>query len=99
MSDRRSRRTDGAATILIWVVAALVTAVFVGILFDLAWHGAAQVSWSFLTDPVENSGRAGGIGPIIVSTLLILGVCLTAALPLGLGTAVLLAEFTPTRGK
>jgi phosphate transport system permease protein len=99
MSDRRSRRTDGAATILIWGVAALVTAVFVGILFDLAWHGAAHISWSFLTDPVENSGRAGGIGPIIVSTLLILAVCLTAALPLGLGTAVLLAEFTPTKGK
>jgi phosphate transport system permease protein len=99
MSDRRARCTDGAATILVWGIAALVTAAFVAILADLAWHGATEISWAFLTDPPKSSGREGGIGPIIVSTLLILAVCLATALPIGLGTAVLLAEFTPASGK
>ncbi len=99
MSDRRSRRADRVATVLVWAVATLVTAVFFAILTDLAWHGAREISWGFLTDPPRNSGRAGGIGPIIVSTLLILAVCLATALPIGLGTAVLLAEFTPAGGK
>lgn len=47
----------------------------------------------FLTAAPERAGREGGIGPILVSTGLILGVCLSVALPLGLGTAMLLSEF------
>lgn len=47
----------------------------------------------FLTASPSHAGRAGGIGPILVSTALILLVCMTAALPLGLGTALLLSEF------
>jgi len=41
-----------------------------------------------------NVFTSGGIGPILISTLLIIGVTLAAALPLGLMVAVWLAEFT-----
>jgi len=64
------------------------------LLGDIVWHGLSQVSWTFLTAPPENAGRRGGIGPILVSTCLILGVCLAVSLPIAIGTAVLLAEFT-----
>lgn len=47
----------------------------------------------FLTASPERAGRRGGIGPMLVSTGLILGVCMTVALPIGLGTAILLSEF------
>ncbi|MEN8261198.1 MAG: phosphate ABC transporter permease PstA, partial [Pseudomonadota bacterium] len=40
-----------------------------------------------------DAGRAGGIGPILVSTLLILGVAIASAVPISLATSVLLAEF------
>jgi len=43
---------------------------------------------------VRDAGRAGGIGPILISTLLILAVCLASCVPLGVGAAILLAEFT-----
>ncbi len=66
---------------------------FVWILGDILWHGAAQLSWSFLVSEPMNAGREGGILPILVSTGLILLVCLGVAFPLGLGTAVLLTEF------
>lgn len=47
----------------------------------------------FLTTSPERAGRGGGIGPILVSTGLILSVCISVALPISLGTAILLSEF------
>ncbi|MEA5472293.1 phosphate ABC transporter permease PstA [Spirulina sp. 06S082] len=82
--------------LLVWSTAFFVTGVFLWILFDIFWHGSRQISWAFLTGKTLDSGRTGGIAPILVSTLLLLGICLVVALPLGLGTAILLAEFTPT---
>jgi phosphate transport system permease protein len=82
------------ATVLVWGTAVFVTAIFCWLLGDLLWQGLSHISWTFLTAPTRNAGREGGIGPILVSTLLILTVCLSVALPIGVGTAVLLAEFT-----
>ncbi|MCG8456029.1 MAG: phosphate ABC transporter permease PstA [Holophagales bacterium] len=77
---------------------AAVVAAFLWLLFDLLRHGLGSLSWTFLTTEVAASGRDGGIGPVLISTLLILLVCLAAALPVGLGTAVLLAESTDAEG-
>ncbi len=97
MAEPLSRPQDPRewfAFVLVWGAAALVTAVFCWLLGDIVWHGLSHVSWTFLTAFPENAGRRGGIGPILVSTFLILGVCLAVSLPIGIGTAVLLAEFT-----
>lgn len=82
------------ASVLVWSAAVLVTATFCWLVGDIIWHGLPHVSWTFVTASPRNAGREGGIGPILVSSLLILGVCLGVALPIGVGTAVLLAEFT-----
>ena len=87
------RGRDAAAGRIVWGIAILVTALFAWILFDLMRHGVGQLSLSFLTDSPSQAGREGGILPIIVSTLLIVLVCMVVALPIGLGTAVLLSEF------
>lgn len=89
-----SRFQNHCATAVVWLMAGLVSSLFVWLLSDILWHGIGQLSWSFLTEPPRNAGRSGGIGPIVVSTLLILTVCMVAALPLGVGTAVFLSEFT-----
>ncbi|BAY99134.1 phosphate ABC transporter, permease protein PstA [Tolypothrix tenuis PCC 7101] len=81
-------------TLLLWAIAFLITAVFCWIFSDILGHGLGQISWEFLTTAPENAGREGGIAPILISTCLILGVCMAVSLPLGIGTAVLLAEFT-----
>src|SRR5204863_2603482 len=49
------------------------------------------------TSPPRNAGRDGGIAPMLVSTGLILSVCFAVSLPIGLGTAILLAEFTTSQ--
>lgn len=85
---------DRAFTLAIWGAAALVASAFLWLLGDLVWHGMAHLSWSFLVSAPVSAGREGGIAPILVSTLLILAVALAAAIPLGLGAAVWLAEYT-----
>ena len=87
---------EGLPAAVTWLVAALVTAAFLWILSDIVWQGAGQLSWEFLTTAPANAGREGGIGPILISTSLILAVCITVSIPIGVGTAILLAEFTST---
>ena len=84
---------DRLVQCVIYLAVLLVCAVFSWILFDLVRGGVVHISWDFLTDSPRDAGRAGGIGSILVSTLLILLVALVAALPLAWTTAVLLAEY------
>ena len=90
----RSLRLDPWA-IFLWVAAWLILAAFLWVLLDLIGRGLGQVSWSFILNEPENAGRAGGIGPILVSTLLILLVCLATAVPLAIAVAVFLVEMLP----
>lgn len=87
-------RTDFSA-VFVWLAAIAIVGIFIAIMSNIVWYGLENLSWQYLTQAPQNSGRAGGIGSILVSTLLILGVCLLVALPLGLGTAILLAEYMP----
>lgn len=84
------------STAVIWSVVLLVTGALLWLLGDIFWHGISRFSWEFLTREPLNAGREGGVAPILVSTGLIVGVCMAVSLPLGVGTAVLLAEFSST---
>jgi phosphate transport system permease protein len=85
----------GAAGMVAWLVAALV---FGWLLWDLVWRGAGQISLGFLAGEVERAGLEGGIGPVIASTAIVLAICLLLAVPLGVGSAVWLAEFARVGG-
>ena len=85
---------NALATAFVWLITLLVSCVFVWLLAGFIIHGLPQLSWPFLIEIPKNAGRSGGIGPIIVSTALILLVAIVTAAPLGLATAVLLSEFT-----
>lgn len=84
---------DAVAHLVIWGAALIVVGAFAWILADVLEHGASRLSAELLTSAPSDAGRAGGIAPILVSTAWILVVCLSVALPLGLASAVLLAEF------
>jgi phosphate transport system permease protein len=89
---QRSRR-DHVFTAAAWAIAAIVTAFFVWIVFDIVSHGVGKISWAFLTETPRSAGRRGGISSILVSTLLILAVAIAVALPIGIAVATWLAEF------
>lgn len=84
---------DAVAHLAVWGAALAVVGAFAWILADVVSHGASHLSLELLTAPPSDAGRAGGVGPILVSTAWILAVCMAVAVPLGLATAVLLAEF------
>ena len=93
LSPNNTIRETGA-TLMVWTTAALIAIPFLWLVGDLLWHGWHQLSWNFIVSVPENAGREGGIGPILVSTGLIVGVCMVVAMPIGLGTALFLSEFT-----
>jgi phosphate transport system permease protein len=69
--------------------------IFLGIiLFDIVSGGLPALSWEFLTEPPSNLGREGGIGPAIVGTLYLVGGAILVALPIGIGAAIYLNEYT-----
>jgi len=80
-------------TLLMCAAAMTVLAVLGWVLIDVLVRGASVLSWEFVTAAPENAGREGGIGPMLVSTALILAVSLAAVLPVGIGCAVFLSEF------
>ncbi len=93
-THKQSKVADIVSKIVLWSVAAAVSVVFVWILYTIFINGYSQLSWDFLTSPPLDAGRQGGISSILISTLLILSIAMFASIPLGLGTAVYLAEFT-----
>ncbi len=56
--------------------------------------GLPTVSFRFLFSMPKDMGRAGGILPTLVGTLLLPLLAIAIALPLGVGTAVYLTEYT-----
>jgi len=94
MTPQGSNLQERWGTFMVLATAGLVTMVFMWLLGDLLRHGLSHISWSFLISAPQNAGRAGGIGPIMVSTGLIVGICMAVTFPIGLGTAIFLAEYT-----
>jgi len=85
---------DAVAHLAVWGAAMAVAGTFAWILADVLAHGASHLSVELFTAAPADAGRGGGIAPILVSTILILAVCMAVAMPLGLGSAVLLSEFS-----
>ncbi|MFA5950087.1 MAG: phosphate ABC transporter permease PstA [Hyphomicrobium sp.] len=84
---------DRLVQVSVWSAAAIVAGTFAWVLADLLVQGASRIDWSFLVTAPLKAGRAGGIAPILVATVLILMVAVVTAVPIALATAALLSEF------
>ena len=104
---RRGRRTAIVGRLVKWVLfgCALVSVLTtVGIVFSLASQAAGfffEVSiWDFLTGtrwtPILRP-QSYGVLPLVGGTLLVAGIAAVVALPVGLSTAIFLAEYAPGR--
>jgi phosphate transport system permease protein len=82
---------------LAWLCGGVLVAVSCGIVGWLAVKGAGALSWDFLwKDPAPGSaleGVTGGVRGPIVGTVALTTLGCVIALPLGVGTAVFLAEY------
>jgi phosphate transport system permease protein len=79
---------------LITLATLAVLAILVIILQDIILNGLPALSWEFLIKPPLDSGRAGGIFPAIAGTLCLVLGAIAIALPLGVGAAIYLVEYT-----
>ena len=86
--------TQALALVLVGLCVATVLLILGVILFDIISHGLPALTWDFLTQNPKDLGRAGGIYPAIVGTLYLVGGAIAFALPLGVGAAIYLVEYT-----
>jgi len=87
-------RVQQIAFALIAFATLAVLAILVIILQDIILNGLPALTWDFLTKSPLDSGRAGGIFPAIVGTLCLVVGAIAIALPLGVGAAIYLIEYT-----
>lgn len=88
------RTTQIIAKSLLYVATAAAIGALIFVVGFVLAGGLRHVTWSFLTEPIQDMGRAGGILPAIVGTLLMVLVSVGIAAPLGIASAIYLAEYT-----
>lgn len=66
------------------------------LLLSILTQGAGSLSLDFLTSPSSSNPEVAGVSTALVGTIIICLICAVSAIPLGVGTAVLIEEFQPT---
>lgn len=75
-----------------WGCASVLVGAFAWMMFSLMLNGVGRITVDFLTNEPMNFGRSGGIGTVLVSTAMVIGICLCLAVPLGIFTAMWISE-------
>ncbi len=82
--------------LVFWVIRAAtysVVAIVGYILVDIIIKGLPTLSWEFITGFPRRSGAEGGILPAIIGTIYLVSGAIIVALPLGMASAIYLAEY------
>lgn len=88
------RHTQALAVMLLGGATGLTLAILIFVIVFVLGKGLPVISLSFLFDNPQEMGKAGGIFPTLVGTLILPLVAILIALPAGVGTAVYLSEYT-----
>lgn len=87
-------RAQRLAKFVVWGAALATLGVLFMVILHILTEGLPYVTWEFLAGSPRRMGREGGILPMIVGTLMLTGVAVAIATPLGVGTAIYLTEYT-----
>jgi phosphate transport system permease protein len=68
--------------------------VLIIISFFVLYHGLPVLSWGFITQSPIESMTQGGILPVILGTVLLTLICMILVIPIGVTTAIFLAEYS-----
>jgi len=86
--------TERIAKLFLWSAAIFTIGALIFVIGFVLAGGLTHISWSFLTEPILDMGREGGILPAIVGTIFMVFVAVGIAAPLGVASAIYLAEYT-----
>lgn len=92
------RITQIGALALLGAATLLTLAILLFIVLFVLEKGIPVLGWRFLFGYPQDMGKAGGILPTIVASLILPLLAIAVALPLGVGTAVYLTEYTRETG-
>jgi phosphate transport system permease protein len=81
--------------VLLVLVTLIVVVPILLVIGIIVVRGIEAISWEFLTGMPRDGMKAGGIFPAIIGTLLLLLGTALAAIPVGVGGAIYLAEYAP----
>lgn len=87
-------KTEWIAKVLLFISSMLAIGILLFVIGFVIAGGLSNITWDFLTQPILDMGREGGILPAIVGTLLMVFVSVGIAGPLGVASAIYLAEYT-----
>ena len=89
---KQKRRQRTAFTFMYFAAAfaMLTLIIIIGFIFI---NGVGELSWEFLTQDVKDGGAEGGIFPLIINTLYLVGLGLLFAAPLSVLAAIYMTEY------
>ena len=90
MSRQQSQKI---ATAVITIIAFIVILPIIYVIGFLVYNGIGAISWEFLSQPPRNGMTEGGLLPAILGTIFLTLGTAVAAIPLGIGAAIYLAEY------
>jgi phosphate transport system permease protein len=67
--------------------------ILIVILIFVIYNGIHILSWDFITQPPIEAMTKGGIFPVIVGTIFLTLLCMIVVIPIGVTTAIFLAEY------
>ena len=88
------RNTQALAVTILGGATGLTLAILIFVIVFILCKGLPVLSLGFLFENPQEMGKAGGIFPTLVGTLILPLVAILIALPAGVGTAVYLSEYT-----
>ncbi|MEM7118743.1 MAG: phosphate ABC transporter permease PstA [Chloroflexota bacterium] len=89
----KRQQTQKTAVAIISVIAAIVVIPIFLVIAFMVYNGIGTLSWEFLTATPRNGMTEGGIFPAILGTIFLTFGTAIAAIPLGVGAAIYLAEY------
>lgn len=96
LSPRR-RLYNGGARVLLWLCAGITCALLLFVIGYIFFRGAPGISLELLTSQESVLNGTVGILPSVLNTLYVIVASLAIVLPLGVGAAVYLTEYAPSR--
>ena len=89
----KQKRRQSAVFTLMYIAAGLAVLILLVIIGFIFVNGIKAISWEFLTEGVKDAGREGGIFPMIINTLYLVGLGLLFAAPLSVLAAIYMTEY------
>jgi len=80
--------------VVLWTLTGITVAILFFIIAFILRKGLPALGWDFLTKNPVDMGKGGGIFSTVVGTIVLTAGALVIAIPLGVGTAIYLTEYT-----